>query len=293
LIENAFLIGESELLLGHSYFGKRGGYTIMFSRMIQKHIGGRSRKIRRRDGEITHVLPAIDSASSSYSDITPSPLANTELSLPSHWEPHSESQNLRVVNITRDSLEWKEVVSLMNDLKSIELLELVRIQNIMMWERFDLRRRQMEKLLKKVKGASYTADCIQQLRLFHGTRTYSPSLVYDGYDGFDMRVSNAGFYGTGIYFSTSAGYSHDYAHIIGVDAKGRNQYQMFVANVLCGDSLEYHGKIDRTLRRPPTNYSTGLRYDSITGEPGVDRMYVVYDNSQVYPLYLATYITDL
>ena len=44
--------------------------------------------------------------------------------------------------------------------------------------------------------------------LFHGTRQNNPELIYKGKEeGVDMRFSNHGMWGRGIYFAKSASYS--------------------------------------------------------------------------------------
>ena len=48
--------------------------------------------------------------------------------------------------------------------------------------------------------------------LFHGTRETNPKLIYSSEDGLDVRFSNAGAFGTGIYFADNSAYSHTYAH---------------------------------------------------------------------------------
>lgn len=40
--------------------------------------------------------------------------------------------------------------------------------------------------------------------LFHGTRATDPQQIYTTEDGFDIRFSNAGAYGTGIYFADNS-----------------------------------------------------------------------------------------
>ena len=40
--------------------------------------------------------------------------------------------------------------------------------------------------------------------LFHGTRATDPKLIFATEDGFDIRFSNAGAYGNGIYFANNS-----------------------------------------------------------------------------------------
>jgi hypothetical protein len=48
--------------------------------------------------------------------------------------------------------------------------------------------------------------------LFHGTRSTDPSLIYKSESGLDMRFSNSGMYGKGIYFAENSSYSDAYAY---------------------------------------------------------------------------------
>lgn len=67
--------------------------------------------------------------------------------------------------------------------------------------------------------------------LFHGTNQTDPKLIYQSEDGLDIRFSNAGAYGTGVYFANNSAYSNSFTH-----RKG-NTCQMFMALVLTGDSV--------------------------------------------------------
>ena len=55
--------------------------------------------------------------------------------------------------------------------------------------------------------------------LFHGPSSNNPSGVYGSEDGLDMRHSNNGLNGYGIYFADSSHYSHKYAHKLGQDSR--------------------------------------------------------------------------
>jgi len=50
------------------------------------------------------------------------------------------------------------------------------------------------------------------LHLFHGTNQCDPKMIYASEDGFDIRFSNAGAYGNGIYFANNSAYSHSFTH---------------------------------------------------------------------------------
>jgi len=47
--------------------------------------------------------------------------------------------------------------------------------------------------------------------LFHGTNQTDPGMIYQSEDGLDIRFSNCGAFGHGIYFANNSCYSHKYA----------------------------------------------------------------------------------
>jgi Poly(ADP-ribose) polymerase catalytic domain len=82
--------------------------------------------------------------------------------------------------------------------------------------------------------------------LFHGTKVNHPSKIYSTEDGMDMRYSNDGLNGFGLYFADNAKYSDDYAHKVqGYDG----EKQMFLCLVLTGLSAEFGG--GHGVRMPP------------------------------------------
>jgi hypothetical protein len=48
--------------------------------------------------------------------------------------------------------------------------------------------------------------------LFHGTNATDPAAIYKSEDGLDIRFSNSGAYGNGIYFADNSQYSHSFTH---------------------------------------------------------------------------------
>jgi hypothetical protein len=72
--------------------------------------------------------------------------------------------------------------------------------------------------------------------LWHGTGNTNPKEIYMGQEGFDIRFSNNGLWGTGLYFAESSRYSAEgyaYPPPDGMD----NQFQSMLLNqVIVGDS---------------------------------------------------------
>ena len=118
--------------------------------------------------------------------------------------------------------------------------------------------------------------------LFHGSSGTDPKLIYETYDGLDIRFSNSGMYGQGIYFADNSQYSHSYHY---ANPKKRGECQMFMALVLVGDSVTLP---PAQFRIPPNKRGSQTeRYDSINNGPGGH--YIIYDNVKSYPGYLITY----
>lgn len=82
--------------------------------------------------------------------------------------------------------------------------------------------------------------------LFHGTSATPPSKIYSDEDGLDMRFSNNGLNGKGIYFADNSLYSHagKYRHDI-----NNNQHQMLMCLVITGESTSTGGGPNTT--KPP------------------------------------------
>ena len=206
---------------------------------------------------------------------------------PPEWEPQTE--NLRLIELTPDSIEWSTIVQLSKKtLSTANVIKVERIQNKWLWRKYTS---QKEALGLKNKGMT------NEKMLFHGTRGNDPSLIYNGENGFDMRMSNNGMWGQANYFAVNSSYSDSYAYVKG------NTRQMFLVKVLTGDSCELPA--DSKLRMPPrkprlqpnqgTQSNSGsLRfevknYDTVCGTTGGSQVYMTYDNEKAYPAYLIHY----
>ena len=63
---------------------------------------------------------------------------------------------------------------------------------------------------------------------------------------------------------------------------------MFRVKLLVGAEVRIMPK-DKTLIHAPAKPGGG-RYDTVTGETGGSKVYVVYENGRAYPEYLVTYV---
>jgi len=199
------------------------------------------------------------------------------VSFPPEWEPQREELELKELNSA--TLEWSKVSQQFHlTLQSAKIIKIERVQNKWLWEKYN---RHSERMTKTNNGV------INEKLLFHGTRATPPSYIYNNEEGFDMRFSNAGMWGTGNYFAVNASYSDGYAHHL----SNSRIKQMFLAKVLTGNSIQLCS--DNRLRLPPVKEKlpTGdVRYDTVKGNTGGSDVYIAYSNEKAYPFYLISYM---
>ncbi|CDW78868.1 u box domain-containing protein [Stylonychia lemnae] len=154
---------------------------------------------------------------------------------------------------------------------------IIQIEKIYNRDVYDKFIQELKRMIRKYPNKKIT-DMVKHL--FHGTKNTDPFNIYGSEDGFDIRYSNAGAYGNGIYFANNSAYSNTFTH-----QTQNGNCQMFVALVLIGDSVQQG---PGQYRIPPNKPgSTVEKYDSINN--GAGGHYIIYDNSRAYPGYLITY----
>ena len=183
------------------------------------------------------------------------------------------------VQLSEKSKEYAEALRhFEKTVKGKKILKIERCQNVYLWQQYTARKMMMT---KRNQGQ------INERVLFHGSRTVDPDKICRGKTGagFDPRLGS-GYYGTGAYFAEKASYSvNGYSH----STKGGTSKQIFLARVLCGREKDYKTQKDMSLKRPPTMPGGDL-YDSVCGGPHAGSiMYITYDKSQAYPMYLYTW----
>jgi len=206
------------------------------------------------------------------------PASLTVVTYPPEWIPQTRSVEL--VDVKQGTPEWNKVAEHFGKTVPLHKLRQVqRVQNKLLWKKFANERETIG-----MKGGA-----TNERLLFHGTKLTKPEAIYHGEEGFDMRVSNNGMWGAGIYFAAASLYSVAYAH-----SAARGLSQFFLASVITGDT--YRSQPDNRLRMPPTKPSTksksGLkneRYDSVCGSSGGSDIFIVYDNRKAYPSYLISF----
>uniref|UniRef100_A0A6B2LD09 Poly [ADP-ribose] polymerase n=1 Tax=Arcella intermedia TaxID=1963864 RepID=A0A6B2LD09_9EUKA len=200
----------------------------------------------------------------------------SSLSFPKEWVP--QTNPIETPNVPKDSPEWQIVEThFKKTLPQSTITSIQRIQNQILWERYSNNSRFMTKRLGPKTNEQY---------LFHGTSKTDPSLIYASDTGFDMRYCTSGMWGIAIYFAVNASYSTNYCYTTPTGEK-----QMFLAQVLVGE--DYATLPDNKLKKPPLKQvdSGGIRqdYDSVSGETGNSKVYMIYENGRAYPKYLISY----
>ncbi|UJR19861.1 hypothetical protein I4U23_022994 [Adineta vaga] len=201
-----------------------------------------------------------------------------ELRIPKEWGDQKEE--CKLVEISKNDQNFIRIENRMKEtMLDIKIDKIERIQNVRLWSHYAFRRREMKKELRIMPNLQI------EMELFHGTRDALPSEVYNGDCGFDMRFSTSGIWGIGTYFAQKASYScNSYAY-----STPNGKKQVFLAQVLTGDV--YDCQPNGSLRHPPKKNErvSGLRYNSVSGDTGGSKVYIVYENRVAYPTYLITF----
>eukprot|EP01043_Picozoa_sp_COSAG02_P008654 COSAG02_NODE_281_length_25776_cov_37.797998_12_plen_1099_part_00 len=183
-------------------------------------------------------------------------------------EYSSDYSHLRLVEVKARTPEWERVEKSFSTAtaKGKTIVKVERIQNIYLWNYYEAQKTR----LTVVRGKAIT-----ETWLWHGTGKADPKLVFNGEEGFDVKFSSDGLFGTGTYFAVNAAYSTNsrYAH----DA-GDGTYTLILARVLTGDAFEMksHGAHKRHPTMPPRypfceepNPEYYNRRHNVTGGPGL------------------------
>ena len=97
-----------------------------------------------------------------------------------------------------------------------------------------------------------------------------------------VQHSSKGMWGFGLYFAEKASYSNSYSKKL---ANGQRTFML--TKLLSGEETHIMPN-DNTLKFPP-NKPNGERFDTVTGDTGGSKVYIVYENMRAYPEYLVTY----
>lgn len=199
---------------------------------------------------------------------------------PLEWEP--QKRDFELITVHHKNSEWKSVEELMKrSLKNIKIIQLHRIQNRQLWDKYALEMKHM---------SERNGGKVNEMKLFHGTRKTDPKVIVRAVRGIDFRYSRRDYqllWGTGAYFAVNASYSDRYCYI----DSSSGMKQLLLVRVLTGNSCSYEKRNDPDLTKPPPLSPGGhALYDTVNGYTNGSYVYVVYDHDRAYPAYLITYL---
>ncbi len=203
-----------------------------------------------------------------------------DIEFPPEWQ--QQSKTTEQFTLVPNSVEWSQVHTKFSaTMGGHQVVSISRIQNKWLWEKYSSHKKRLD---HKNSGR------VNEMELFHGTRSNDPRNIYEGEEGFDMRFSAQGMWGMANYFAVNASYSNNYCFR---SATGR---QMFLVKVLTGDTHECPS--NSSLRMPPVKAAGACsgkyefsheKYDTVSGHTGGSKVFMTYDNDKAYPAYLITY----
>jgi len=186
---------------------------------------------------------------------------------PKYWD-FDITDDYVEIEVEPTSKEFKEIQSKVCDsLGSASLKKLKRIQNQGL----------MNNYLTMVCSKKKNKKKEERRLLFYGTETQEPEKIYKySKIGFDMSyVTLKGRFGRGLYFPITALYANGYAY-----ESSPKKFQVLMADVFVGEVLK-SSKTNQSFQNNPLK-----GYDSLLDR---NNFYVIYKNSQSYPLYLVEY----
>lgn len=198
------------------------------------------------------------------------------------WQVQSRVvENFKVNHASNEWRYWQQ--KFLVSLPQAEIHEMIRIQNKWIWQQYVFERK---RLYDKNMGA------INEMELFHGCGGLEPLLICNSMEGFDMRHSKGGRWGSANYFASTAQYADRFAHTV----TANNLKEVIIAKVVLGDVYDCGTRRDDSLRFPPVKEAHDLdsslqniRYDSVSGITKNTRVYMTYDNRKAYPAYIIKY----
>ncbi|XP_005090722.3 uncharacterized protein LOC101848260 [Aplysia californica] len=191
------------------------------------------------------------------------------LALPSTWAGMKENEELKVIQLSSNSSEYKNVACFFRHKGAkFKILNIERVQNKTLYRQYMIKKREMER--RNTGGNS------NEQRLFHGTD--APNSASICRHGFNRSYSgkHATLFGEGVYFSKLPSYSAAFSQ----PDSDRNK-RMFLAQVLVGESTAG----TTNLRYLPLRPGTTIPYDSALGPD----MYVIFHDTQAYPGHIITF----
>lgn len=183
-------------------------------------------------------------------------------------DPHDGSIGCHIVEVDRDSSEWQNVATGLQD-AGFGVINVYRIQNAAIYEQF--RRKALSEAAKPW--------LCEQRNAYHVTRAENLKDLL--LEGLDQRLAARGRFGRGLYFAEDPRKSDFYWK----GSKDPSAVRMMLrTKVLLGRKKSYSpGVVDPWLRREPRGY------DSVQGEIAGQKEFVVYDSNRAMIEYVITY----
>ncbi|XP_043944117.1 protein mono-ADP-ribosyltransferase PARP12-like [Protopterus annectens] len=194
--------------------------------------------------------------------------------VPSNWDKSALPEvGYELVQLSASSKEYNEISTLFRKTMNFSTIQKIeRIQNVSLWEAFQLKKKQMKK--------NNNGRDVDERLLFHGTDDSKVEGICC--QNFDWRVcgTNGTAYGKGSYFARDASYSNDYS------TSTSSSRFMFVARVLVGQFLEGYFWFVVPLSNPE---KANRLYDSCVDSMHNPSIFVIFEKHQIYPEYLIKY----
>lgn len=132
---------------------------------------------------------------------------------------------------------------------------------------------------------------VNEFYLFHGTNPTAAKLICDNDFNVKKAGSNAGtLYGPGVYLAEASSKADEYAS----DEQGifQGHYGMLVCRVVCGN-IRYTDEVSPPVQDLVDSVLSRRTHHSVLGDRekcrGTYREFIVFDQAQIYPEYVAIY----
>jgi len=144
------------------------------------------------------------------------------------------------------------------------------------------------KELEMVKKCNNNSDMEYTRLLWHGTSHTHPQKIYNSSKGWKLNYAGEGnLWGKGLYFSQDAIYSSGkYAFF----KTPQGTQLLLLADVILGSSTYLQeSKETKKLKDAPLNPLSNNPFDSVIGNRHGTWIFVTYESSRAYPVYLVEY----
>ncbi|XP_034554224.1 protein mono-ADP-ribosyltransferase PARP14-like isoform X1 [Notolabrus celidotus] len=191
--------------------------------------------------------------------------------IPDSWDTMPANQTCLVVTIQPGTAEHTEVLKLFQASCQLAVIQIQRIQNIVLWKSLLIKKHDMEQR---------NGHQNNEKQLFHGTSEDTVDQINE--HGFNRSFAgkNDVDCGKGTYFAVKASHSSSDTY----SKPNQNQEKfMYLCRVLTGEFTL--GQQDM-IQPPPKGSASVQKYDSVVDDMGTPKVYVIFHDSHAYPEYL-------